>query len=42
MRKVVAILTLIGSVMILPGYVAADEITPTDFERGNHQGWVRG
>ncbi|MGC1953454.1 MAG: hypothetical protein WA970_12985 [Gammaproteobacteria bacterium] len=42
MRKVTMALALIGSVLLLPGYVAADTPTPADFERGNHQGWVRG
>lgn len=42
MRKLIAVLTLVGAVGMLPGYVAAEDITPADFERGNHQGWVRG
>ena len=42
MRKLLAIVALMGSFLVLPGYATADDISAKDFERGTHQGWVRG
>lgn len=42
MRKIAAALALIASVVMVPSYITAEEVTPADFERGNNQGWVRG